>query len=103
MRQHRPKKKRLKKKPKTAYELGVHTLRRALRRYKIILDAKTRRNIINQIQNGQAQFIEHWSKHRTIWKITVEGKALCVVYDKRFKEIATVLHPNDSRTKINLG
>jgi hypothetical protein len=96
MRKHRPPKIRKKNIPKSSRELGAHTFRKGLR-HGLYLDSLKRAQIVRQIQSKNAEFVEQWSINRTIWRVTVQNKSVCVVYDKRFNELATVLHPDDAR------
>jgi len=68
-----------------------HSRQRAWERYGIDLDKSLRRRIIQDIQNGRSTPIKTQSNRVTHHSIEVEGKRVRVVYDKRRKDIVTVL------------
>jgi len=84
---------------KTAKQLQTHAYVRAAQRYQISLDEQQQAEIVESIQCGECEFIERQSNNRTLWKTTVFGKVIGVVYDRKRKSLVTVIPPDDPRLK----
>jgi hypothetical protein len=88
-----------KSKRKTARQLATHAYVRAAQRYGICLDENDQLEIVRTIQSGEGEFVERQSSNRTLWRVTVSGTVLGIVYDRRLKAIATVIPPDDPRIR----
>lgn len=84
---------------KTAKQLKTHAYIRAAQRYHISLDEQQQDEIVDAIQQGECEFIERQSNNRTLFKVTLFGKVIGVVYDRRHKCLVTVIPPDDPRLK----
>ena len=70
-----------------------HCSRRLLERFDIKLDDGLRKRIVQDIQNGRAEFVERQSKRVTVYDFQIQDKKVRVVYDKFRKTIVTALYP----------
>jgi len=82
---------------KSARQLATHAFVRAAQRYDVYLDEDEQTRIVEEIQSGECEFIERQSKTRTLWRVTVSGRELGVVYDKPRKSLVTVIPSDDPR------
>lgn len=50
------------------------------------------RELVRQVQSGEARFLERKARWTTVWEVTLEdGQKAVAVYDRRRKIIATLL------------
>jgi hypothetical protein len=77
-----------------------HAKRRAAERYGLELNRHDMRTLVEQIQHGDAEFIERQSLRVSVWWVTVGGKRCRVVYDRLRKTIVTFL-PEEPREHIS--
>lgn len=74
-----------------------HAMDRARERYGLKLKRKDMENIVFLIQNGESatvKFMRRQSNYRTIWRVFYGGKELYVIYNNRYKVVATFLTEN---------
>lgn len=69
----------------------IHARTRFKQRCNIEFTRKMRFYFINCIQNWKAEFLEKQSLRVSLFRVMYEGKSFKVVYDKKRKEIVTVL------------
>jgi hypothetical protein len=81
---------------KTPKILNAHAKKRAGERYGIDLNKDARREIVNMIQRGGAEFVSKQSNNRSLWRVQYQDQALNVVYDKQRGTMCTVL-PKEAR------
>jgi len=79
---------------KTSEILNAHAKKRAEERYGVKLNHEDRRQIVNMIQNKEAEYIGKQSNNRTFWRVNYQDKSLNVVYDKARSAMCTVLPPD---------
>jgi len=48
-------------------------------------------NLVKQIQDGEAEFVERQSNRVTVWNVALNEKVVRVIYDKRTKVIVSAL------------
>jgi hypothetical protein len=68
-----------------------HAKYRCLQRYGFELNSQKRYEVIRQIQNNRAKFVESQSNSRSIFLVEIDNASVKVVYDKNRKVIRTVL------------
>jgi hypothetical protein len=76
---------------KTKKILEAHAKAAAEERYGIVLNKEARREIVQKIQTGEADFVSRTSNNRTLWKVDHQETSLNVVYDKARHALCTVL------------
>jgi hypothetical protein len=76
---------------KTKKILEAHAKAAAEKRYGIVLNKEARREIVQKIQTGDADFVSRTSNNRTLWKVDHNETSLNVVYDKARHALCTVL------------
>ena len=76
---------------------SIHAKRRALERYDLDINRKSRMGIISLIQNNHTIERKKQSNRVTIHTLNYNGKIIKVVYDKDRKNIVTFL-PIDNLT-----
>lgn len=76
---------------KTSKMLKKHARKRALQRFGWELNRDELAQIVRDIQNHRATFVDRQSLTVTRWLVTVRETRVAVVYDKRLKEIRTVM------------
>lgn len=72
----------------------LHFRRRALERVGFAIGERAIREMVRRIQEGEATFVRRQSNRVTLWEVEVpeeDGRKVRCVYDKRTKEIVTVL------------
>ena len=79
---------------KTKKILEAHAKAAAQERYSIALNNEARREIVQKIQTGEADFISRTSNNRTLWKVDYQETSMNVVYDKQRHALCTVLPQN---------
>ena len=74
----------------------LHTARRAWERYSLDFTKAEQQKAVRKIQLGQSRSIHKLSRSNRYraHSLTVEGVDICVIYDKVYKHIVTVL-PED--------
>ena len=92
----RPRKVRSKHKSK-AKSQELHARRRFEQRTGVVFSPKVNDELVAQIQDHKAQFIERSTNRVTIWWVMHGRKWFPVVYDKHSKKIVTVLPRQDPR------
>lgn len=75
----------------------IHARKRFLARFGIELTKEVRRELVRQIQGGEARHIRKQSNRVTIYSVQLEGKRIDVVYDNRTHNVVTCL-PEPERT-----
>ena len=78
---------------KISYSVA-HAVTRAYQRYNLLLSRDDIFKIVDLIQSGECdrvKFMRRQSNYRTIWKIRYKKQDLYVVYNNRYKVIATFL------------
>ena len=68
-----------------------HAQERAFERFKLKLTPIINKEIVERIQKGEGKFMGRTGFFITLWDIDFSGLPLRVVYDKRRKEIRTLL------------
>jgi hypothetical protein len=76
-----------------------HALQRAKERYSINLSIDDYLDLVRQIQNGEAKFVERQSNRVTLFEIQIKNFAVVVVYDKKRHVIVTFLPPEAVQQK----
>jgi len=76
---------------KTKQILEAHAKAAAEERYGVTLNKEARREIVQKIQTGEADFVSRTSNNRTLWKVDHNETSLNVVYDKARHALCTVL------------
>ena len=77
----------------------IHARRRALERYGVEMGPATRRRIVSAIQRGDATFVRRRSLRVSIFDVALGDVApMRVVYDRKRKELITVLPPPAARS-----
>lgn len=79
---------------KTKQILEAHAKAAAEERYGIVLNKEARREIVQKIQTGEADFVSRTSNNRTLWKVDHNETTMNVVYDKARHALCTVLPKN---------
>lgn len=69
----------------------IHSKRRAHQRLGLDLTTADLNEIVNDIQDNKAKFIERLSNSRSIFRVLIKDRLAYVVYDKERKSICTVL------------
>lgn len=69
----------------------IHARRRAMERFGLNLTEKVRSEIIDKIRNNESQPLERSSPIKSIHAVRYDGEVYAVVYDKRRKELASLL------------
>ncbi len=67
---------------KTKKVLEAHAKAAAEERYGVTLNKEARREIVQKIQTGDADFVSRTSNNRTLWKVDYQETNMNVVYDK---------------------
>jgi hypothetical protein len=67
-----------------------HSKYRAFERFNLCLTTKDLQDIVKLIQLGQTKVIKIFSNTRTLHEVTFNEAKLLVVYNKKYKEIATI-------------
>lgn len=68
-----------------------HARERARERYGIELGPHTREVILDAIRSGASTVVARTSRRLVVHEVVVDGDLMRVVYDRRTKELATVL------------
>jgi hypothetical protein len=70
----------------------VHARRRAAERYSVVLSDSVRGSIVHAIQTNRTRLVERQSLRVSIHDVTLDdGLVIRVVYDRRTKQLASVL------------
>ncbi len=69
----------------------IHANARAVERVGIIFNERKNQEVVQMIQNKQAEFVRKQSKRVSIWDVCYEGVEMRVAYDKDRKVIVTVM------------
>ncbi len=75
--------------------LEAHAKRRFYERHGIKLTPEMNKNLIQQIQNGQAEHLEKQSNRISVFKVQAEEQFIRVVYDRSRKVLVTALPEED--------
>lgn len=62
--------------------LNRHFDRRVMERFGIRLSREQKKHLVHQIQNRQLEFLFRRSNSRSLWKATIDGQEVILVYDK---------------------
>jgi hypothetical protein len=68
-----------------------HAKRRARERYGIAFNSQMNKNLIAQIQRGEARLVRRQSQRVSVWDVEIAGGPARVVYDRDRKQIVTFL------------
>lgn len=79
---------------KTKKILEAHAKAAAEERYGVTLNKEARREIVQKIQTGDADFVSRTSNNHTLWKVDYQETSMNVVYDKSRHALCTVLPKN---------
>lgn len=77
--------------PSKAKNQMQHAKRRFRQRLGIELTPALNKALLAQIQDGVAELVEHQSRRVSVFKTTIEGQQVRLVYDKNTKVIVTLL------------
>lgn len=72
-----------------------HAKRRMVERFGIPVGDETLRKVVAAIQAGSAKFIRKQSNRVTLWEYPIHDVLARIAYDKKTKEIITILRPGD--------
>ncbi len=73
----------------------VHARKRAMERYGIRFTLEVRRNLVSQIQNRRAVFLDSRSNREKSFAVRYGDQWIPVVYDNKSQEIVTFLPPEN--------
>lgn len=74
-----------------ASDQRLHANLRCKERFGFTLGRKGMRAIVEMIAQGKAEFVDRQSNRVTRWKVRFGGVEMIAVYDKKRKQLATVL------------
>ncbi len=77
----------------------VHAKKRFLERTGKVLTTADLVAIVGQIQQGKAKLVRRQSNRVSLWDAEHKGEKVRVIYDRRTKEIVTVLLKEDDDGK----
>lgn len=80
-----------------------HAKRRAMERYDIDFTHHKRQTMLNQIHNGDGQFIRRQSHRVSIWAMICDNKEVVIVYDKERNNIVSFLPLEAKEKDIFMG
>jgi elongation factor P--beta-lysine ligase len=85
----------------------IHAERRFIERVGIDLTQNLHELLVSQIKKGKLKFVERQSVRVTLWETELNGITVHLVYDKKRKQIVTVLpvreesHAQEERASSN--
>lgn len=77
----------------------MHAKRRALERYGITLNRHDMRALVELIQSGRTEFVEHQSHRVSVHRVPLGTQMARVVYDRQRQTIVTFLPPEPNNAR----